>query len=219
MKEFAAVVVIAACGISCGVSHAQESPARGQDHHSLSSDKKWEYKCVPYGDGLTCFPQIVKTGTNEVVMDFKEDLTVSSSESVDDQVVWAPDSKRFAFNYSPLHRHHIEVEMVAFFQLRDDKWVALRPPVEEGSDHAQLVELGKNLPKDFNPSDCDSERDVLRLRNWTDANTAVVYAPCYGRASGKLQAGFLFTLKFDEAGNWKIVSTHRMSKKELKQQQ
>ena len=25
---------------------------------------------------------------------------------------------------------------------------------------------------------------------------------------------FLFTLKFDEAGNWKIVKTHRMSEKE-----
>jgi len=29
------------------------------------------------------------------------------------------------------------------------------------------------------------------------------------------EAAFLFTLKFDDAGNWKIVKTHQMSKKEL----
>lgn len=29
----------------------------------------------------------------------------------------------------------------------------------------------------------------------------------------------LLTLKFDEAGNWKIVKTHRMSKKELQNEQ
>jgi hypothetical protein len=57
----------------------------------------------------------------------------------------------------------------------------------------------------------------LKGRNWTDANTAMLYAPCYGRTSGELEVGFLFTLKFDPAGNWKIVKTHRMSKKELEQ--
>jgi hypothetical protein len=28
-------------------------------------------------------------------------------------------------------------------------------------------------------------------------------------------AHFLVTLKFDEAGNWKIIKTHRMSDKEV----
>ena len=32
-------------------------------------------------------------------------------------------------------------------------------------------------------------------------------------------ADFLFTLKFDDAGNWKIVKTRQMSKKELDQEQ
>jgi len=40
----------------------------------------------------------------------------------------------------------------------------------------------------------------------------------YGRESGKLEAGFLFTLKFNEAGNWKIVKTHQISKKELEEE-
>jgi hypothetical protein len=33
--------------------------------------------------------------------------------------------------------------------------------------------------------------------------------------SEKVKAGFLFTLKFDAAGKWKIVKTHQMSEKEI----
>ena len=33
------------------------------------------------------------------------------------------------------------------------------------------------------------------------------------------EASFLFTLKFDDAGNWKIVKTHQMSNKELEEEQ
>ena len=33
------------------------------------------------------------------------------------------------------------------------------------------------------------------------------------------EASFLFTLKFDGAGNWKIGKTHQMSKKELEEEQ
>jgi hypothetical protein len=31
------------------------------------------------------------------------------------------------------------------------------------------------------------------------------------------EAAALFTLKFDQAGNWKIVKMHQMSKKEVEQ--
>jgi len=34
-----------------------------------------------------------------------------------------------------------------------------------------------------------------------------------------IDAGFLFTLKFGDAGNWKIVKTRQMSKKELEENQ
>jgi hypothetical protein len=131
------------------------------------------------------------------------------------EVVWAPDSKRFAFNYT-IYSPRNDYETVAFYQLRGDKWVALHSPVEEGTERLQLAQFGKgHLPKDFNSRRCAPDNDVLKLRKWTDANTAILYAPCYGRKSGELEAGFLFTLKFDDAGKWKIVDTHRMSKKEL----
>ena len=153
------------------------------------------------------------------MLDLNRDLEVSGSESVDARIFWAPDSKRLAFNYSPVHAHHTQFDTVAFYQLNADKWVQLPSPVEE-TEHSQLAELAKkHLLKGFKPRTCAPERDVLKLRSWADANTAILYAPCYGRSSGELEAAFLFTLKFDDTGKWKIVKTHRMSEKEVKEYQ
>ena len=46
-----------------------------------------------------------------------------------------------------------------------------------------------------------------------------LYASCHARRSGEPESAFLFTLKFDETGNWKIVKTHRMSKKEFEEKE
>jgi len=182
---------------------------------SVSPDKQWEYKCDEYGLNQ-CAPEIVKPGTTDVVVDLDQDLEVHGPEANQTEVIWAPDSKRFACNYAPLHAHHTRVEFVAFYQLRDGEWAALHSPSDIKNEDLQLAQLGKgHLPKDFNPRHCAPDNDVLKVRKWTNANTAILYAPCYGRKSGDLEAGFLFTLKFDDAGKWKIVDTHRMSKKEL----
>jgi hypothetical protein len=131
-------------------------------------------------------------------------------------VVWAPDSKRFGFNYSVHGRHGYTLESVAFYDLRGDKWEELGSPADDVSEVSQLVQLLKGYrPKKFNPRDCSSNSDVLDLRDWTDASTAILYAPCYRNDSEKVKAGFLFTLKFDAAGKWKIVKTHQMSEKEV----
>jgi uncharacterized protein YecT (DUF1311 family) len=184
---------------------------------SVSPDKQWEYKCAEYGLDQYA-PEIVKAGTREIVLDLDQELGVSGPDAKETEVIWAPDSKRFVCNYSPVHAHHTVFQSVAFYQLRGDKWSALHSPVDEASERVQLAQLGKgHLPKDFNPRRCAPERDVLKGRNWTDANTAILYAPCYGRTSGELEVGFLFTLKFDAAGNWKIVKTHRMSERELEE--
>jgi uncharacterized protein YecT (DUF1311 family) len=185
---------------------------------SVSPDKQWEYKCDEYGLDQ-CAPEIVKAGTTEVVLDLDQELAVSGKDAKETEVIWAPDSKRFACNYSPLHAHHTVFQSVAFYQLRGDKWVALHSPADEASKRVQLAQFGKgHLPKDFNPRRCAPDRDVLKVPNWSDANTAILYAPCYGRTSGELEAGFLFTLEFDTAGNWKIIKTHQMSDKEIEKE-
>jgi hypothetical protein len=132
-------------------------------------------------------------------------------------VVWARDSKRFAFNYIA-YTPKIDYETVGFYQLRNDKWVALRSPVDERSKHSQLAQLAKKYsPKDTSGTrDSSLLRDALEARSWTDAKTVIVSA--HSETDGN-EAGALFTLKFDEAGNSKIVKMHRMSEKELKEEQ
>jgi hypothetical protein len=222
MRQFFTFATVALCAIGC---NAQESPpaamtsstpeitaapeATAQPNPSWRSpDKKWEYHCGEYGFGY-CYPEIVNAGTTERVADLDQELGVTGSESSEAQVMWAPDSKRFAFNYSPPHAHHTTYKTVAFYQLRGDKWVALRNPQDYF-----LRRRPDYLPKGFNPRQCVREWDELKLCEWTDANTAILYAPCYGRSSD-LKAAFLFTLKFDAAGKWKIVKTHQMSEKEI----
>ena len=120
-------------------------------------------------------------------------------------VIWAPDSKRFAFNYSPPHAHHTTYETVAFYQLRDDKWVALHSPVDEASERAQFAQLARKYsPKNtYRKGDSSPVRDNLKARSWTDTNTAILYAYSAG---DKGEAAALFTLKFDAKGNLKIVA-------------
>jgi hypothetical protein len=180
---------------------------------SVSPDKQWEYRC---DSGL--WSSIVKTGTNKMVLDLSNELEVPYCQGA--QVIWAPDSKRFAFNYSPPHAPHTSYETVAFYQVRGDKWVASLSPVDGASERTQLVQLAnEQLPKSSSAHSAEPQRDILKVRTWTDADTAILYAPCYGRTSGQLEAAFLFTLKFNDAGDGKIIKTRRMSKKELREGQ
>src|SRR3984893_440100 len=174
----------------------------------VSPDKQWEYRCV---DGN--WPEIVKAGTTQVVLDLSKDQSVPHATEA--EVVWAPDSKRFAFNYSPPHVPHTSYETIALYQLRGDKWTALGSPVDETSDRTQLAQLAKEHLPESDPS-----RDILRVRNWTSANTAILYAYSdavrVGSGSRSSEASFLFTFKFDAEGNSKIVKTQQMSGKEVK---
>ena len=213
MNKASVTVIFASLGTILFSINAQEhSPYPG----SISPDKKWEYKCVGYYNS-ECAPEMIKAGTTEVVVNLNQDLEVSGSESKDTQIFWAPDSKRFALNYSPVHAHRTQSETVAFYQLNADKWMQLPSPVEQ-TERSQLAELArKHLLKGFKSHACAPDRDILKMYKWTDARTAILYAPCYGRTSGVLETAFLFTLKFDDTGNWKITKTRQTSKKELEE--
>lgn len=206
MRTRLILVVGIVCAISCVSSDAQESPSPAEEQPSVSPDKKWEYKGT----------EILNAATKEVVLELDKELDLYGPEM---GIVWAPDSKRFGLNYSPLHAHHTTYQKVAFYQLRGDKWKALHSPANE-LEPSQLLQppLKDHLPRGFNPRHCAPAWDEVKLRTWTDANSAILYAPCY-TLSRDLKAGFLFTLKFDDAGNWKIIKTHQMSKKELEQEQ
>ena len=65
------------------------------------------------------------------------------------RVVWAPDSKRFAFIFRELTPEAFYDVTIGLYQLRGDKWVRLRSPVDNQSDKkGQLAQLVKvHLPK------------------------------------------------------------------------
>jgi hypothetical protein len=165
----------------------------------LSPDKRWEFQNDESWAGL------VKAGTDETVVDLSKDSGAYQLKSA--SVVWAPDSKRFAFNYL-MPASHAVYETIAIYQLRDGKWVALTLPVDPDSRKSQVAQLAKgHLPKQGSRT-VGANDDVLKVLKWTDADTALLYA-----AADK--ASLLFTLKFDAEGNSKIVKIQPVSEKEL----
>jgi outer membrane protein assembly factor BamB len=185
----------------------------------VSPDKQWEYQCSDTGERAGIF----KAGTTQAVLDLSENVLPQWANEA--RVVWAPNSNRFAINYRAGGRYNA----TAFYQLRGDEWVELRSPEDDTIrvlKRAQSAQFAKmHLPKNT------YQRriwDTWKVRKWTDANTAILYAfsdrsLMFNRdlsanedrsELGDLVANFLFTLKFDAAGNWKIIKIHQMSEKE-----
>jgi hypothetical protein len=176
----------------------------------VSPDKQWEYQCSADAEN----PRIVKTGTSQTVLDLSEQVPEFGNEA---KIVWAPDSKRFALNYTEGAR--ARADTTALYQLRGGKWVELRSPVTDETtkpvERARSAQLRK---MDLSPGHTWHCEKVLK---WTDGSTALLSSEMseMGEEDPRWVTTFLFTLKFDDAGNWKIIKTHQISKKELEQEQ
>jgi NTP pyrophosphatase (non-canonical NTP hydrolase) len=93
--------------------------------------------------------------------------------------------------------------------------------VQEILDKAIAAQVKKRgLPK---KTDLRLIWETLEVLRWVDSNTAIVYGGLHEvvreNPDTRFDVDFLFTLKFDAEGNWKIVKTRRMSEKELKEEQ
>jgi hypothetical protein len=134
--------------------------------------------------------------------------------------VWSPDSKRFAFNHSPPHAPHTSYETTALYQLSGDKWVLSPLPIDERSDVAQLVQLAKgHFPRkssNWRVWQSSATRDIVRVRQWLDASTVLLYAYAAWdrRGVSHSDGAYLITGKFDAKGRWRIVKSREMSQKE-----
>lgn len=181
---------------------------------ATSPDKQWEYRW-PLGKG----PGILKAGTTQAVLELSKDLKVDLAFASEAMVVWAPDSKRFAFNYRAGSRHYT----TALFQLRSNKWVPLRSPEAHDTSKpleraiaAQLRELG--LPPKPDPQSLSDVTSVREVQKWAGSDTAILYCSSAEEVQSKKERGernkvgadFLLTLKFDAEGNWKIVKTREI---------
>jgi uncharacterized protein YecT (DUF1311 family)/sugar lactone lactonase YvrE len=175
----------------------------------VSPDKQWEYQCSADREN----PRIVKAGTSQTVLDLSEKVPQWGNEA---KIVWASDSKRFALNYTEGGR--ARSSPTALYQLRGDKWLALRSPetdeMTEPLERAQLAQFSKMHPG-------HKLWYTKKVLKWTDGSTALLYSGLgvMGNDDGYWpETGFLFTLKFDAKGNWKIVKSHQMSDKEVEKE-
>ena len=195
----------------------------------VSPDKRWEYQ---YSNGVG--PQIVKAGTSEAVLDLFGALPSkrngTNTDNRETKAVWAPDSKRVAFNYVA-HEHRSDgFGTTVLFELRNDKWVFLRSPLDSaevsaapkagpGDDNRdQLAKLAKKyLRKNtYKAAVLRSPMtgDFLRVVRWSNPDTAVFWA-----FSSDTSIGALAELKVDGKGNWKLVTAKVLSGKAAEKQQ
>ena len=194
------------------------------DLSSVSPDKKWEYQPDESA------PRIVKADTNEEALDLSDQPAGNGFSFA--RVVWAPDSKRFAFNYGQGRTH-----ATSLYQLRHEQWSALESPSADNEIEKRANDIVADQLKAQGLSEKKLSKQGKYLRfiwwtvnvdRWVDSNTAIAYASLRRVAArrdapGDMDDGYgtdlLFTLRFNSAGKWKIVKTHQMSEKEVEQQE
>lgn len=178
----------------------------------ISPDKKWEY----VGGEK---PKLVNAETKEVALESPCSLGDLGAP------VWAPDSKRFAFSCSGGKQNGTFV-----YHQRDNKW----EPLEELGNGDDLMDRAGNIIEAQAKKKGLPKKTFLHMNLWTveadhwvDSNTLVVYAAMLETVKGRdgehvgptFGANALFTLMFDDAGKWKIIKTHEMSRKEIEKRE
>lgn len=194
----------------------------------VSPDKRWEYQ---NSNGVG--PQIVKAGTSEAVLDLSDAVPSGRTGLTlnrEAEPVWAPDSKHVAFNYVAHEHRSNGFGTTVLFELRNDKWVFLRSPLDAtevtaapepgpGDDNRdQLAKLAKKyLRKNTYKAavlQSPATGDFLRVIRWSSPDTAVFWA-----FSSDTSMSVLAELKVDGKGNWKLVTAKMLSGKTAEKQQ
>src|SRR5258707_12599763 len=185
---------------------------------SISPDGKWQFRAGAAGEQEDFV--IAKAGSVE------PSLVLSEEEYVDGlaeylgrkpgyaNIVWAPDSKRFAFNLQPGKGY----QTAQFYQLDGNTWrkidslesnAATTAPIDPAmARQEKKLKLGADWP--FLTS--------WQVRKWIDSSTALLYSRKVktvevGDETEAVSVSFFFTLKFDPAGNWKVTRTFEVPEK------
>ena len=208
MRRF--YLLVLACLLPC-VLRAQDSEA--QPKPILSPDKNWEYRVV---DDTAV---LVKAGDDKPAVTLSGLDDGAPLKTKTGTLVWAPDSRRFAFNYRAGGKSYT----FDLYELAGTTWKKLPDvsdndaPVEkliERSKRQQLKRLGAK--KDANPN---SVMETWRVRRWLNNDTFQAYAGSAARVMISessedpeyFGAAVLFTGKCDNRGGWKIVASRLLS--------
>jgi hypothetical protein len=192
-----------AFAIFSAVSPAHEG--KPEQQRSYSPDKKWEF----------CSDTIVRAGATEPALQLSDKCGGANGEC--EPPLWSPDSKRFALNAPDQGRY----QPTSFYQLNGDEWKELPPPPDAISDVLDKVIFARMKKMGLLPKKTPIRliSNPIRTIQWTDPDTALVYASDVEAVKddpdrGFFEASFLFTLKFDQSGQCKIVKSQRLSDKE-----
>jgi hypothetical protein len=200
-----ALVCLAALGLRAQDPPAEKKPA-------LSPDKKWEYRVI---NGETV--ALVKAGEDKPAIELSsgEMLKVESGK-----LVWAPDSRRFAFNFRAGGKYYsFEV-----YELAGNTWQKLPDAAENAEAVSRLIERSEreqlkklHPPKGATPN---SVMDKWQVRRWLDDDTYEATANSESRVvidkkTEDLEyfgAAVVFTVKCDNRGGWKVISSRLFTK-------
>ncbi len=181
-----------------------------------SPDKKFEYRVVEE-EGV-----IVDNATGQVV--FKIEEATSGTLAVESgKVLWAPDSRRFAFNYRSGGRYYA----CNIYELAGNEWKALPDLPEKATvvnDMIKRAELRDR--KRLGVTKNASRRRIMdewKVRRWINADTLEVSAMSSGSVVTDkktddvdyIGGAVLFTVKCDNRGGWKITRTRELSDADL----
>lgn len=193
------------------VAQAQEPKAEG----SISPDGKWEFRLAEAdeeqdsGGGFV----IAKRGSKETSVALSEEAEVRFAEYA--KVIWAPDSRRFAFNYQAGLRY----KDMQFYQLDGEEWRELDAP---GTDDAINAPINRSMAAQRKKLKLPPKKtgrpisDGGQVRKWIDPGTVLLYAFTHETFEIKKELeqvgdSCFITLKFDPRGKWKIVRTRLLS--------
>jgi hypothetical protein len=201
---FAAVFLLVA---TSAFAQEQKKPQA----RSVSPDGKWEFRAGAAGEQDDFV--IAKAGSDET------SLVLSEEEYVDGlaealgrapayaNIVWAPDSKRFAFNLQPGKAY----QTAQFYQLDETTWRKLDSLESNAATFAPLersMARQKQKLKLPSPDDGWPIMNSWQVRKWLDSSTALLYADrekTFEVKKESIRAAFFFTLKFDPEGKWEII--------------
>jgi hypothetical protein len=197
-----------ACLWPC-VLGAQDSEAEPKP--ILSPDKIWEYRVVDETAVL------VKTGDDKPAVNLSDLGETIKTES--GKLIWAPDSRRFAFNYRSGGKYYT----FDLYELAGTTWKKLPDVVDTDAPVMRLLERSKRqqlkrlgAKKDTNPN---SVMETWRVRRWLNNDIFEAYAGSAARVMISKSsadpeyfgAALLFTGKCDNRGGWRVVTNRLLS--------
>lgn len=186
-----------------------------EEQRSVSPDGKWEFRLAPPKDEDGSYGNFVitKRGSAEPSVTLTEEASGPFGKYA--KIVWAPDSRRFAFNYQAGLRY----KAVQLYQLDGDEWRELDAP---GTDDAINAPINRSMAAQRKKLKLPSKKtgrpisDGCQVRRWIDPGTVLLYAFSeetfeIKKELEEVSDSCFLTLKFDATGKWKIVRARLLS--------